>query len=81
MEYNSEKLEYRIILEWIARDSSVLDLGCQEGELLSLIINHKNARAYGIEIDEQAIYKCVALGLNVSHQDIDNGGLRKSNDI
>ncbi len=73
MEYDSDKLEYRIILDWIAKGSSVLDLGCQEGELLSLIIKHKNARAHGIEIDEQAIYKCVALGLNVSHQDIDNG--------
>ncbi len=73
MDHDSDKLEHRIILDWIAKDSSVLDLGCQEGELLSLIIKHKNARAHGIEIDEQAIYKCVALGLNVSHQDIDNG--------
>ncbi len=69
----SDKLDYGIILDWIAEGSSVLDLGCQNGELLSLIIKHKNARAHGIEIDEQAIYKCIALGLNVSHQDIDNG--------
>ncbi len=51
----------------------MLDLGCNEGELLSLIVKEKNARAQGIEIDEQAIYKCVELGLRVSHQDIDNG--------
>ena len=65
--------DYSIILDWIENDSSVLDLGCHDGELLSLIVKEKNARAQGIEIDEQAIYKCVELGLSVSHQDIDNG--------
>ena len=30
-------------------------------------------KAQGIEIDEQAIYRCVARGLSVFHQDIDNG--------
>jgi methionine biosynthesis protein MetW len=65
--------DYSIILDWIKNDSSVLDLGCHDGELLSLIVKKKNARAQGIEIDEQAIYKCVELGLSVSHQDIDNG--------
>lgn len=65
--------DYSIILDWIKNDSSVLDLGCHEGELLSLIVKERNSRAHGIEIDEQAIYKCVELGLSVSHQDIDNG--------
>lgn len=65
--------DYSIILDWTRNDSSVLDLGCHDGELLSLIVKEKNARAHGIEIDEQAIYKCVELGLSVSHQDIDNG--------
>ena len=65
--------DYSIILDWINHDSSVLDLGCNRGELLSLIAKEKNARTHGIEIDEQAIYKCVELGLSVSHQDIDNG--------
>ncbi len=65
--------DYRIIHDWIKDGSSVLDLGCHEGELLSLMVKEKNARAQGIEIDEQAIYKCVERGLSVSHQDIDNG--------
>ncbi len=65
--------DYSIILDWIENESYVLDLGCHEGELLSMIVKEKNARAHGIEIDEQAIYKCVELGLSVSHQDIDNG--------
>lgn len=31
----------------------------------------KGARVQGIEIDEQAIYECVARGLSVFHEDID----------
>ena len=66
-------LEYRTIVEWIGDGSSVLDLGCGDGELLSLLIRTKHVRAQGIEIDEQAIYQCVAKGVSVFHEDIDKG--------
>jgi len=51
----------------------VLDLGCGIGELLYILIKEKNVQGQGIEIDEQAIYQCVAKGLNVLHGDIDTG--------
>jgi len=66
-------LGYRTILEWVSQGSTVLDLGCGEGELLALLTGFKSVRAQGIEIDEQAIYQCVAKGLSVFHEDIDNG--------
>ncbi len=66
-------LEYQAILEWVKEGSSVLDLGCGNGELLYLLIRAKNVKVQGIEIDEQAIYQCVAKGLSVFHEDIDNG--------
>lgn len=71
MKHNSIKLEYRIILDLVQQGSSVLDLGCGTGELLSLLAREKKARGQGIEIDEQAIYKCVSKGLSVFHGDID----------
>lgn len=71
MKHNSIKLEYRIILDLVQQGSSVLDLGCGAGELLSLLAREKRARGQGIEIDEQAIYKCVSKGLSVFHGDID----------
>jgi methionine biosynthesis protein MetW len=67
------KLEHKIIVDWVDEGSSVLDLGCGDGELLSLLVEEKNVRAQGTEIDEQLIYKCVARGLNVFHEDIDAG--------
>lgn len=73
MKSDALPLEYRAILKWIRQGSSVLDLGCGDGELLDLLVREKKVRAQGIEIDEQAIYQCVAKGLSVFHEDIDNG--------
>jgi len=67
------RLDHRIIAELIAPGSSVLDLGCGTGELLYMLIKDIGAHGQGIEIDEQAIYTCVARGLNVFHGDIDSG--------
>ncbi len=67
------RLDYRVIADWISPEASVLDLGCGDGELLSILIADKQVRANGIEIDEQAIYKCVERGLSVFHEDIEQG--------
>ncbi|MDD5282355.1 MAG: methionine biosynthesis protein MetW [Candidatus Omnitrophica bacterium] len=67
------QLDHGVILDLIKPHSTVLDLGCGNGDLLYLLIKEKNARVQGIEIDEQAIYKCVAKGLNVFHGDVDSG--------
>src|SRR5690242_6810152 len=67
------KLEHKVIVDWVNFGASVLDLGCGDGELLSLLVKEKHILAQGTEIDEQAIYKCVAKGLSVYHEDIDTG--------
>ena len=70
---NKVKLEYRVILDLIPAGSSVLDLGCGDGELLNLLVKIKNVRGSGVEIDEQAVHKCASLGISVSQQDIEGG--------
>ena len=67
------KTEHKIILDWITKEASVLDLGCGDGELLALLITEKQVHAQGIELSETAIHRCVALGLSVFQQDIDTG--------
>jgi len=67
------KLEYKTILGWVDRDSSVLDLGCGKGELMELLTRENRVRAQGIEIDEEAVFECVERGLSVFQQDIDTG--------
>ena len=73
MTKETHALEHRIISNWINSGASVLDLGCGDGELLSLLIRNKQVNAQGIELDEQAIQHCVAEGLSVFQQDIDTG--------
>jgi len=73
MKSSSNNLENNVIISWVKTGSSVLDLGCGEGVLLNRLVDEKNVKAQGIEVDEQAIYKCVAKGLSVFHGDIDSG--------
>jgi methionine biosynthesis protein MetW len=68
------KPEYPVIAGMVTAGASVLDLGCGDGGLLALLRKERGVtRGQGIEIDEQAIYRCVARGLSVFHGDIDSG--------
>ena len=67
------ELEREVISGWIEPDSSVLDLGCGDGGLLSHLIREKRVRAQGIELSEQAVHQCVAQGLSIFQEDIDTG--------
>lgn len=67
------RLDHRIISSLIEEGSRVLDLGCGDGELLEHLVKRKRVEGYGIEISEEAIYRCVERGLTVSHEDIDSG--------
>lgn len=69
----SIRLDYKTILNYIEPRSRVLDLGCGDGELLQLLIKEKACQGAGIEIDEKAVYQCIAKGITVSHGDISNG--------
>ena len=73
MDDETIRFDHRIIAELVAPRASVLDLGCGAGELLSLLVREKEIQGQGIEIDDRAIYACVARGLNVFHGDIDSG--------
>ena len=62
-----------IINNWVAQNSSVLDLGCGKGEILLDLISSKDIKAVGVEIDSSNINKCITRGINVIEQNIDNG--------
>ncbi len=66
------RLDHQIIRTMVPPGARVLDLGCGDGELLASLVRGKQARAQGVEIDAQAIYKCVARGISVIHGDIDS---------
>lgn len=73
MRSNEVRLDHRTIYQIVEPGSRVLDLGCGDGELMYLLAKEKGVKVQGIEIDDEAIYKCVAKGLSVFHGDIDSG--------
>src|SRR5665811_2150653 len=73
MTKQTHPIEHKVITSWISSGASVLDLGCGDGELLSLLKRNKQVLAQGVELSEQAIINCVAAGLSVFQQDIDTG--------
>ena len=62
MKQPPSRIDHKIIMEWIEKGASVLDLGCGDGKLLSRLIEEKQVRAQGIEISEEASHHCIAKG-------------------
>ncbi|MDM7924832.1 MAG: methionine biosynthesis protein MetW [bacterium] len=67
------RLDHQTIADIIAPDARVLDLGCGDGELLSRLAAEKNVTGQGVEISEEAVYRCVEKGVSVFHSDIASG--------
>jgi len=68
------RLDYSIIADIIQPGTKVLDLGCGDGELLSLLKEQRHCRGTGIEIDNKAVVRCLERGVSVSHGNI-NGDM------
>lgn len=61
------------IERWVTNGNHVLDLGCGDGSLLALLRQRKQVTGYGMEIDTQNILACVRQGVDVIHQDLNEG--------
>jgi methionine biosynthesis protein MetW len=68
-----ERADFAAIAAWIRPDSSVLDLGCGDGQLLRHLRETRNVRGYGIEIEDEKVIACVANGVNVIQSDLERG--------
>ena len=67
------KPNYDIVSELIAPNSSVLDLGCGDGTLLKNLVDTKNIKGLGIEIDQNSVVKSLEKGLQIIQGNIDEG--------
>ena len=65
--------DLEIIQKWIEPESRVLDLGCGDGTLLTLLKEAKRVESIGLEIDAANIQQCIKNGVNVIEQNLDKG--------
>lgn len=65
--------DYAIISQLVEPNTSVLDVGCGEGELLHWLALHKQVDARGVEIVGSKVQRAIARGVSVYQGDIDQG--------
>jgi methionine biosynthesis protein MetW len=61
------------IVQWVAPESRVLDLGCGDGSLLRHLWQERRAPGYGVEIDDAKVLDCVDNDVNVLQVDLESG--------
>ena len=59
------KAEYNFIANIIEKNSTVLDVGCDDGTLMEFLKKNKNVNIRGIEISKEKVQICIAKGLTV----------------
>ncbi|MDX1918101.1 MAG: methionine biosynthesis protein MetW [Candidatus Caenarcaniphilales bacterium] len=66
------RIDHSLVLRYVGKGSNALDLGCNDGTLMELLIA-QGVKVQGIEINEDLVSKCIKKGLPVMHDDIDRG--------
>ena len=59
------KKEFKVIADLLPKNVKVLDVGCGDGSLMSLLMKEKNIKASGLELVEEKVKKCIYKGLSV----------------
>jgi len=67
------RVDYDAIESLIKPNSTVLDIGCGDGELLANLIADKNIKGKGLELEQDLVLTCVNRGLSIIQHDIEHG--------
>ena len=59
------KNEFKVIANLLSENTRVLDVGCGDGSLMSLLEKEKGIEVRGLEIDQTNVQKCIHKGLSV----------------
>jgi methionine biosynthesis protein MetW len=62
-----------VVSDLVPRGARVLDLGCGDGSLLDHLVHEKGCHGYGVEISHEGVHACIARGVPVVEDDIDQG--------
>ena len=59
--------------QWVPEGSRVLDLGCDNGDLLQYLRDEKGCTVLGIDRDDAAVLATLQKGIDVIQQDLESG--------
>ena len=66
-----ERVDHAFICDYVSNGAKVLDVGCEDGTLLSRLLKERAVDGRGIEISQRRVNECVARGLFVVQGDAD----------
>ncbi|MHC4160115.1 MAG: homoserine O-acetyltransferase MetX, partial [Planctomycetota bacterium] len=67
------RVDYELIESIIEPNSTVLDIGCGDGELLADLTAGKNIKGKGIELEQDLVLSCVRRGISIIQRDVERG--------
>jgi methionine biosynthesis protein MetW len=67
------RFSYEEIVNLVEANSTVLDLGCGDGELLLMLESRRGCRGRGVDRQEDMVLECISRGLSVFQGDLDEG--------
>ena len=65
--------DFKIISEWIKKESTVLDLGCGDSTLLNYLVASKDINGYGLEKDIEKVQESIKKNISVIQADFNVG--------
>ena len=68
---SSNRVDFVVINNMVKKKSRILDIGCDDGTLLNMLIDSKSVDGRGIEISSSKVNKCLAKCLSVVQGDAD----------
>jgi len=71
--FYAQRLDYEVILRLVPEDASIVDLGCGNGELLSILRDRGHHKLQGVERDAGEVAEAISRGLDVLHTDLNEG--------
>jgi homoserine O-acetyltransferase len=69
----SQSDHYQQVVELIPQEGRVLDLGCGDGSLLTILKERRNVSGNGVEINVEDVIHAIGTGCDVILEDVDDG--------
>lgn len=69
--HDNTRIDHVLVADLVDPGSKVLDVGSDDGALLDILCERRNANGRGIELSQRGVNKCVARGLSVIQGDAD----------